>query len=751
MMRTFRILLLGSVVSCLALALMGATNPPGIRPVPGTVASTNPPGTGALMPPSMPTEYATVKTDTNGQVIWPPHFWDSNSAFLPTGTGAVSGPISHVTNTPPIAGDVTIRQKAADGINSVFGIGQESHTNSSIARNNVVNWIGYNGGSSRLNTLDYSLGLVWEPWYSGGSLTDAQAEWYLQYYGADGVGYRPWASVIKVAGSGVGNIANTINADSTTFQNKAQTTTWMTIDANRVVSTIPIGSSKDIDIYDAGNQPWLIERLTGNTNVLWLGYDGTSYYTVGVLTNSRTSKILSFQVPVSAPSLETVCTPQQFGAKGDGVTDDTVALQSWLNYGSTNHMVCFLPPASGAYYKFTSTLVATNVSIKGTGGNMYSAPMDCRSRLNLTGVASRGLVFYSPGEHQQLQDFMVTCDTYDYSTAGICFVGFGGTINSSVLKHVGVVGFGRGFYLHSIAEANFIGCVGWQNGDNVFCGVLGADYAQSYIENVKFQGCSLFLDYSNSVVLSGNCLQANLTLDSCGLGYPGGYSTANHHAVIGGAGRLNLLGCEAQEDGTGAAQSTQPLITVTNGCQLLVMGCNFHGGRSAYTISATNSPITVFSSKMEDNVSGNPIRECQVSGAPLSVVFPQLTEYYSANSGSSWSTVATGVTGSSVETLFNRAGVKAASATFDLISTSGQDWELYSDTDSHFGIYSGASSKDWFTISSAGVTTCNGGGITNLNLTGPTNAVAPSAPSTVVSWVNFTDANGRVFKMPLYQ
>jgi hypothetical protein len=45
---------------------------------------------------------------------------------------------------------------------------------------------------------------------------------------------------------------------------------------------------------------------------------------------------------------------KMFGAKGDGVTDDTVALQAWANYITTNHSVGFLPNGN---YKITAPIV----------------------------------------------------------------------------------------------------------------------------------------------------------------------------------------------------------------------------------------------------------------------------------------------------------------------------------------------------------------------------------------------------------
>src|SRR6266481_817204 len=64
-------------------------------------------------------------------------------------------------------------------------------------------------------------------------------------------------------------------------------------------------------------------------------------------------------------------TPYDFGAAGDGITDDTVALQQWLNVAEASNYVAYLAPARGNYYMITDTLWATNsqgLRLIGAGG-----------------------------------------------------------------------------------------------------------------------------------------------------------------------------------------------------------------------------------------------------------------------------------------------------------------------------------------------------------------------------------------------
>ena len=60
-----------------------------------------------------------------------------------------------------------------------------------------------------------------------------------------------------------------------------------------------------------------------------------------------------------------------FGAKGDGVADDTAALQAAINFAAERHAVAYFPPGS---YKITSRLrIPPNASLQGVGVGFGSA------------------------------------------------------------------------------------------------------------------------------------------------------------------------------------------------------------------------------------------------------------------------------------------------------------------------------------------------------------------------------------------
>ncbi len=73
-----------------------------------------------------------------------------------------------------------------------------------------------------------------------------------------------------------------------------------------------------------------------------------------------------FSDELKLKSIKDYVTPQMFGAIGDGVTDDTEALQAAINHCSTQNVMLYIPHGK---YKFTSTLyINSNLYIKGDGG-----------------------------------------------------------------------------------------------------------------------------------------------------------------------------------------------------------------------------------------------------------------------------------------------------------------------------------------------------------------------------------------------
>jgi parallel beta-helix repeat protein len=103
-----------------------------------------------------------------------------------------------------------------------------------------------------------------------------------------------------------------------------------------------------------------------------LGFDATT----GAVTYVASTAI--------APAYQTTANPRQFGAKGDGVTDDTGAFQAAMN-SLTSGGDLVITPAS-AYYKITSSISGlSNVNIVGcgSGGKIQSGDANAGTDISL--------------------------------------------------------------------------------------------------------------------------------------------------------------------------------------------------------------------------------------------------------------------------------------------------------------------------------------------------------------------------------
>jgi hypothetical protein len=121
-------------------------------------------------------------------------------------------------------------------------------------------------------------------------------------------------------------------------------------------------------------------------------------------------------------------TPQRFGAVGDGVTDDAVALQAWLNVGG----ILYLPP--GHYYCSARLEVTKHVYITGAGYGFdarkltYGEMPGSRIRFGAGG----GIIFYT--QTKEANETLVNANTAAYFTQE-------GTFEASMVG-VGLIGPG---------------------------------------------------------------------------------------------------------------------------------------------------------------------------------------------------------------------------------------------------------------------------------------------------------------------
>lgn len=104
------------------------------------------------------------------------------------------------------------------------------------------------------------------------------------------------------------------------------------------------------------------------------------------LTVAQTNALLGYAGPIAA--FDTLCNPtsssanaiacqngilhsKDMGAKGDGSTDDTTALQNWINACQTNGLICFLD--QGTYKVTTALSITSAIHIAGVGYQQASS------------------------------------------------------------------------------------------------------------------------------------------------------------------------------------------------------------------------------------------------------------------------------------------------------------------------------------------------------------------------------------------
>jgi hypothetical protein len=160
-------------------------------------------------------------------------------------------------------------------------------------------------------------------------------------------------------------------------------------------------------------------------------------------------------------------TPYDFGAKGDGIADDTVALQAWIDMAQASNYVAELPPAE-KFYRITDALLVRSlggISIIGMGGQSHVTgdPMT-RSRIHQATYGKHGIVITNasglntPSDNIFLQGFALSAQTYCPTNYGIAFQGGIPDSDVDVIMNVGVRGFGVGLFNGSGCNISVISC-----------------------------------------------------------------------------------------------------------------------------------------------------------------------------------------------------------------------------------------------------------------------------------------------------
>lgn len=319
-------------------------------------------------------------------------------------------------------------------------------------------------------------------------------------------------------------------------------------------------------------------------------------------------------------SLRGVVTPFETGAVGDGNTDDTAALQRWINRAASEGLIAFLPPAPGGWYRITDTLYASNsITMFGGGGGKHSTSFPySRSMIRQFTPGRHGLVLLSANDSVRLASFIIRgpslTNTPNSGSYGIWFAGGAADVDCAVVEQCMVMGFGVGVMAASQAVTTFRQCSFGFNGTGV--------QISGIANNISFDSCQLSQNFGRQVYLQAG---AKVIIQNSDIG-------------AGADGTLSAQGiyCSASQDLTIMSSrfedySTNACLTVGNGSRVTLMSVAFHNFSRVprYSVVATNTGLTILNCEFGCiGPTGAPIFELG-TGSSSVVAIPPVRTYVS--------------------------------------------------------------------------------------------------------------------------
>lgn len=238
-----------------------------------------------------------------------------------------------------------------------------------------------------------------------------------------------------------------------------------------------------------------------------------------------------------------------FGAKGDGVTDDTNAIQSAINSlaGETRGGVVFLP--KGTY------IISKSININRDAGDGISYPL-----VPAMGLDNISIVGEAKGGDYTHQDWGTTIKQTNSSENGLWFFKYttGGTVrNIQVTGARCGVKFDNCLFFEATSNSlsrNEYGCEVWGNG-------VGRILGNKIRENAKF-GLALYAS-------SGDTLVEGNDIGRQGYGKSGNYQSANVYISSGGIRLVNnlIFTCRNTENSYGIIIAGSNEVDPDNGTQ----------------------------------------------------------------------------------------------------------------------------------------------------------------------------------------
>jgi hypothetical protein len=240
------------------------------------------------------------------------------------------------------------------------------------------------------------------------------------------------------------------------------------------------------------------------------------------------------------------------GAIGDGITDDTIALQNWINTCQTDGRVGYLdaPPVS---YKITSILNITDrVTLKGAGQRSMIAPDPSIGVFNINTFRS-----------VYLRDFRISYPSAGLiSAAAITLTASGaGVLNTgSVFERVVVQIAGNAFKIGQAQYFSIVDCI---------------------VQNITAGGSAVLLDNTGLT----NPDQGDSAIRGCTFALPG---TATGISISSFAG-LRISDCKFIGDGTSSTAINMQLKNSVASSLLMITGNSFEGKTNGIVLQRLGS------------------------------------------------------------------------------------------------------------------------------------------------------------------
>jgi hypothetical protein len=235
---------------------------------------------------------------------------------------------------------------------------------------------------------------------------------------------------------------------------------------------------------------------------------------------------------IATPAVPGVYNIKDFGAVGDGATDDTIAFKSAMAFIATRNGGTLQIP-EGDFVITSPVALPSGLKMQGVSGITTLAPTNNQVRLNPSRIKLRGTnrAAFRIGEcveNVSLHDFELFAESDD-RTSGVEAVGAYLSSQNFYVERVVFQGFNRGFYAHALPINQY----GWQFDYVKFnhCRFVYNRDAGIYSEvsnsDWKIEGC-MFINPKRTATVNGNSMHFEragnvLIQDTFGGGFANAY------------------------------------------------------------------------------------------------------------------------------------------------------------------------------------------------------------------------------------